>query len=214
MSDVILRKQRLDYANLAEVLRQRNLVDRNQLSLALQTSTQSHIPFPEVLVSDNLIGDWDLSRVVADLYSLPFVPVDVYPPDENARDGLDIDFLRKHRLIPVDRFGDLLTVCMPAIVPADVLGTLAARNNMQVLPVVGTVTTNNQWFELHLPAEVPGPLPQGAVTDWAELFDEGDARVLMDLTPDLDVTGGSPEFTDDQDPSDPLGYPPQDYQAP
>jgi hypothetical protein len=204
------RKQRLDYANLAEVLRQRNLVDRGRLSLALQTSTQSRIPFPEVLVTDKLIGDWDLSRVVADLYSLPFVPVDIYPPNETALDGLDHDYLRKHRLIPVDRFGDLLTVCMPAIVPADVLGTLAARNNLQVLPMVGTVVTNNHWFEANLAAEVPGPLPRGSVTDWSEIFDEGDARVLMDLTPDLDEVERQADFSPgDRDPAGPEGYPPR-----
>ena len=193
------RKQRLDYANLAEVLRQRNLVDRRRLSLALQTSSQSAIPFPEVLVTDGLIGDFDLARVVSDLYSLPFLPVSVCTPQPEAMAGLDEAFLRRHRLIPLDRFGGLLTVCMPAIVPADVLGTLAASNNIQVLPVVGTVNTNNKWIEDHLASEVPGALPSEAVGDWSNIFDEGNAAVLMELTGDEDVDvqdGGEPMFTD------------------
>jgi hypothetical protein len=180
------RKQRLDYANLAEVLRQRNLVDRRRLSLALQTSSQSAIPFPEVLVTDGLIGDFDLARVVSDLYSLPFLPVTVCSPHLEAMAGLDEAFLRQHRLIPLDRFGSLLTVCMPAIVPADVLGTLAASNNIQVLPVVGTVNTNNKWLEEHLTSEVPGALPNASPTDWSNIFDEGNAAVLMELTGEED----------------------------
>jgi len=195
----VKRKQRLDYANLAEVLRQRNLVDRRRLSLALQTSSQSAIPFPEVLVTDGLIGDFDLARVVSDLYSLPFLPVSVCTPQPEAMAGLDEAFLRRHRLIPLDRFGGLLTVCMPAIVPADVLGTLAASNNIQVLPVVGTVNTNNKWIEDHLASEVPGALPSEAVGDWSNIFDEGNAAVLMELTGDEDVDvqdGGEPMFTD------------------
>jgi hypothetical protein len=186
------RKQRLDYANLAEVLRQRNLVDRRRLSLALQTSSQSAIPFPEVLVTDGLIGDWDLARVVSDLYSLPFLPVSVCSPQPEAMAGLDAAFLRQHRLIPLDRFGGLLTVCMPAIVPADVLGTLAASNNIQVLPVVGTVNTNNKWFEENMASDVPAALPNSPA-DWSNIFDEGNAAVLMELTGDEDADGQNGE---------------------
>jgi hypothetical protein len=193
------RKQRLDYANLAEVLRQRNLIDRRRLSLALQTSSQSAIPFPEVLVTDGLIGDFDLARVVSDLYSLPFLPVTVCSPQPEAMAGLDEAFLRQHRLIPLDRFGGLLTVCMPAIVPADVLGTLAASNNIQVLPVVGTVNTNNKWLEENMASDVPGALPNASATDWSNIFDEGNAAVLMELTGNEEAdarNGDAAAFTD------------------
>jgi hypothetical protein len=87
---------------------------------------------------------------------------------------------------------------MPAIVPADVLGTLAASNNIQVLPVVGTVNTNNKWIEEHMASEVPAALPNESVTDWSDIFDEGNAAVLMELTgdEDQDDAGGSAALTD------------------
>jgi len=100
-----------------------------------------------------------------------------------------VEFLREHRLIPVDRFGDLLTVCMPAIVPADVLGMLAALKNLHVQPLVGTVETNNRWFEEHLPRDIAPALPHDP-DEWSEIFDEGDAAVLMELgDEDEDVDG-------------------------
>lgn len=179
--------QRLDFAGLAEVLGQRELVEVERLHLALQTGLQGSSPFPELLVNDGLMGDWELSRVVCELYSLPFVPVDIYTPSIEALEGLDHDFLRKHRLVPVGRHGQLLTVAMPGLVPADVLGMLSATADLHVMPVVGSVMTNNRWLEDNLVVEVEPVLPGDAGVEdgsWSNIFDEGDASVLMDLTPE------------------------------
>jgi len=176
--------QRLDYAGLAEILGQRELVELERLNLALQTGLQGGSPFPEILVNDSMMGDWELSRVVCELYSLPFVPVDIYTPPDGILEGLDREFLRRYRLVPTGRHGQLLTVAMPALVPADVLGMLSATADLHIMPVVGSVKSNNRWIDDHLPAEVEPALPEGAEgeSDWGNLFDEGDASVLMDLT--------------------------------
>lgn len=194
--------QRLDYAGLAEVLGQRELVEVDRLRLALQTGMQGASPFPELLVNDNLMGDWELSRIVCEIYSLPFVPVDMYTPSLEALEGLDHDFLRRHRLVPVGRHGELLTVAMPAIVPADVLGMLSSTANLHVMPVVGSVQSNSRWFDENLVAEViEAPLPVEEVDSseesWADIFDEGDASVLMDLTSEgPQIEPGDPGLTE------------------
>lgn len=179
--------QRLDYATLSEVLGQRGLVEPQRLSLALQTCQQTSVPFPETLVSDNLIGDWELAKVVCDIYGLPFLPVDIYAPDSDAFAGLDKDFLRAHRLVPVGRHGTLLVVAMPGIVQAEVLGALSSKYDLRIQPVVSTVLTNNRWFEEFMPADVAAALPAESEAlsmdgnAWGSIFDEGDAKVLLDL---------------------------------
>lgn len=187
--------QRLDYATLSEVLGQRGLVEPQRLSLALQTCQQTSVPFPETLVADNLIGDWELAKVVCDIYGLPFLPVDIYAPDAEAFAGLDKDFLRTHRLVPVGRHGSLLVIAMPGIVQADVLGALASRYDVRVQPVVSTVLTNNRWLEEFMPVEVIAALPaEGEELSmggnaWGSIFDEGDAKVLLDLGGEPGITG-------------------------
>lgn len=169
---------RFDYQSLAEILGQRGLVEPQRLKLALQASHTGPIPFPELLVAENLIADWDLSRVVCDLFGLPFLPVDLYAPAPDARNGLDLDFLRQHRVVPLTRHKRLLTIAMPALVPADILAQLQTMSDLQIMPVVGTVNTNNRWMLEHLPA----PLPQaGGEGEWNKIFDEGDAAVLLNL---------------------------------
>ena len=176
---------RLDYASLAEILGQRNLVEPQRLRLALQASQSGVVPFPELLVGDGLIGDWDLSRIVCEIYGLPFLPVDLYSPSPDALNALDHDFLRKHRIVPLTRHNRVLTVCMPGLVSADVLGLLASRSELHVLPVVGSVNSNNKWLAENLAVSAPdGADAEGNPTDWNKIFDEGDAAVLLNLDPE------------------------------
>ncbi len=170
------------------------MVDAQRLRIALETSEQGPSPFPEVLVCDDLVGDWELSRVVCELYGLPFVPVDIHDPDPDVLEGLDREYLRKHRLVPLGRFGDLLSVAMPALAPAEVLGNLAVAADLHVLPVVGTVESNNRWLDQNLEREEPSALPAQKEEGWSNIFDEGNASVLMDL--------GDQEPTDAADPVD------------
>ena len=183
--------QRLEYGRLAEVLAERGLVEPQALREALQFSGKATLPFPEALVSANLVADWELSRVVCELYGLPFVTVEIAEPDPKARIGIDPQFLIDNGLVPLGRFGQVLTVVMPAIVPAEVLGLLAAETDLCILPIVGTVRTNRKWLEMNLVVTPPAPLPSlpslpavdGASSEWSSIFDAGDAAVLLDLQP-------------------------------
>ncbi|MCK6445837.1 MAG: hypothetical protein L6Q99_05540 [Planctomycetes bacterium] len=176
--------QRLDYNNLAAALGQGNLIDSARLSLAVQTAQQSRTPLPELLVTEGAIGDWELSHVVCEVFGLPFLPVDICPPNPKSLEGLDPEFLRVHRLIPIDRHGQVLTVCMPGLVQADVLGMLAADADVTVLPVVGSVESNNRWLAQNLAREVEAALPaEGQKGEWSNIFDSGDAAVMQGLGP-------------------------------
>jgi hypothetical protein len=203
----VKHNQRLDYARLSEVLADRGLVEPQALREALKFSGQGNLPFPEALVTANLIPDWELSRVVCELYNLAFLTVELIEPDPKAMKGLDPAFLVQNCLVPLGRFGQVLTVCMPAIVPAEILGVLAAQSDLYILPVVGTVRTNRKWLEMNLKLQAPEPLapipalPDGVTPapgegdganggDWSNLFDAADAAVLFDLQ---QPTDGKPE---------------------
>jgi hypothetical protein len=170
--------QRFDYGRLAEALQERVMVDPTILRELLHQAQQGIGSFTEALVFSGHVADWDLSRMVCELYQLPFLPTEVLPPDEKALAGLDKEFLHQHALVPLGRFGQLLTVSMPGLVPANILGLLAAETDAVVLPVVGSVQTNRSWVDEHLAPAAP---ELGAESGWGELFDDADAAVLMDL---------------------------------
>ena len=193
--------QRFDYARLAEVLQERGLVDNEILRELLHASHAGGAPFPEALVDLGHVGDWDLSQIVCEIFHLPFLPVGAIQPDSAALEGLNVDFLRQYALVPLGRFGSVLTLAMPGIVPADVLGLMAAETDLEVLPVVGSPKTNRAWVDEHL-AEEPAPeyqrtsifetSPSADGGGWAGFMDEADEAVMKEIG--TDEEGGGIEF--------------------
>ncbi len=177
---------------------ERGLVEAQAVRDALEMGQRGSLPFPEALVSASLVADWELSRIVCEVFNLPFLPVEIADPDPAARQGLDEGFLQEHGLVPLSRYGNILTVAMPAVVPAEILSQVGAGSNLAISPVVGTVRTNRRWIEEHLSPQ--GPLPsevdlsdmaaEGEDGEWANIFDEGDAAVQLELTDEADDETG------------------------
>jgi len=138
---------RFDYARFGEALVERGLIDRDVLSHVLNQIQQTRALLPEVLVRENLVSDWEVSRAACEIYHLPFLTVDHYPPSASALDGYDLAYLRHFALVPLDRYGGLVTVIMPGLVPSEVLDGLRPGQGGRVLPVVGSVMSNRRWLE-------------------------------------------------------------------
>jgi hypothetical protein len=196
---------RFDFGRFGEALVERGLIDHEVLTHVLNQCNAQRVLLPEILVRENLVSDWEISRVACELYHLPFLTVESCPPASNALEGYDANYLRHYALVPLDRFGSLVTVVMPGLVPSEVLEGLRTGQSGRVLPVVGSVVSNRRWLHVHLPqqsAAVPGsnvraPLPDrrsstvesidmspgsdADVGDWGNIFDAGDEAVQLDM---------------------------------
>ena len=157
---------RFDYARFGEALVERGLLDRNVLTHVLHQCTVTRSLLTELLVRENLVSDWELSRIACELYHLPFLTVEQYPPSATALDGYDLGYLRHYALVPLDRYGGLVTVAMPGLVPSEVLDGLRPGQNGRVLAVVGSVASNRRWLEERLapPAAKTAPAKGSAPT--------------------------------------------------
>jgi hypothetical protein len=178
--------QRFDYRRFADSLVDRGLIDHETIEHVVTQCEATGGLMSELLVTEDLVSDWEVARVACELYHLPFLTVDNYPPSPEALEGLDPDYLRQYALVPLDRHGKLLTIIMPGLVPSAVLDALAF-DGTRVLPLAGSVSSNRRWLQEHLPSaegvgsleQVGAALPQG---DWASIFDAGDEAVQLDLT--------------------------------
>jgi hypothetical protein len=179
--------QRLDYHRFAEALVERGLVERDVLNHILQQCSATGALLPELLVGEDLVSDWELSRVVCELFHLPFLTVDICPPHDDAWTELDPDYLRQYGLVPMDRYGKVLTVVMPGIVPTEVLEGISLQEGGRILPLVGSVNSNRRWLQEHLPPPAmptPDPSATGSLEEnagWTDLFDAGEQAVQLDL---------------------------------
>jgi hypothetical protein len=195
---------RLDYSRFGEALVERGLVDREVLNHVLHQCSKTRGLLPEILVKENLVSDWELSRVVCEIYHLPFLTVDQCPPSPAVLDGYDLAYLRHFALVPLDRYGSLVSVIMPGLVSSEVLEGLRGGQGGWVLPIVGSVVSNRRWLEEHYAARfkpavatdaVRPVLPERPVAPameelrlvtecddgWGNIFDAGDEAVHLDL---------------------------------
>ena len=189
--------QKLDFSRFAEALVERGLVERDVLNHVLHQCQTTGALLPALLVNEGFVADWELSRVVCETFHLPFLTVKVYAPTSGVEEGIDPNFLRHYSLVPLDRYGEILTVAMPGLVSGDVLDALRNEETKKIIPVVGTVLTNQEWLNEHLPSpalpgaaasSVPGggneegiPLLSEDDEEWANIFDAGDEAVQLDL---------------------------------
>jgi hypothetical protein len=180
--------QRLQYNRLADTLTERGLVDRETMSHVMQQCSATGALLSELLVSESLVSDWELSRVCCEIYGLPYLSVEEYMPDKGAMEGMDPEFLRQYGLVPFDRFGGIVTVAMPGLVPSEVLDALIRVDGVRVMPVVGSVVSNRRWLNENLPAAQMRLGPKGALPleasegdGWAGVFDAGEEAVQMEL---------------------------------
>jgi hypothetical protein len=180
--------QRLEIHRLCEALLERRLIEPASLLHVQQQCQSSGTLLTELIVRENMVSDWELCRVTCEVFGLPFLPVEVCSPSERAREGLDPDYLRHYGLVPLDRFGELLTVAMPCMVSSEVLDGLVMREGGRVLPVVGSVLGNRAWLDQNLGSglaeldaiEMALPFADEA-SDWAGIFDAGEEAVQLEL---------------------------------
>jgi hypothetical protein len=182
--------QRLDYARLAETLLERGLVAPEPVRELLQLSREGGMGFCEALVTSSLMADWELAQLISETFQLPFMPIELLVPNPAAQEEIDKDFFIQHNLVPVDVFGQILTVAMPGLVPAEVLAQIAAQTDSEILPLVSSVESNRRWVSDNLEARVV-PEREGG---WGSIFDEADAEVLAGLEEpgSLDLPGPLP----------------------
>ena len=190
---------RFDYTRFGEAFVERDLLDTETLHHVLTQCQATRTLLPEILVMESLVSDWEVSRVACELYHLPFLTVNLYEPDRDTIGLFDANFLRRFALVPLDRYGDLLTVVMPGLVPSDVLEGLRFAPSLKMVPVVGSVASNRQWLNEHLPGPMPAAaqasgapvlpaLPADATLEasngddaWLNIFDAGEQAVQLDV---------------------------------
>jgi len=186
--------ERISSVRLAEILSQSDLIPTDMITEALYEQDSSGIPFVEVLVDSEQVDEWEIAKVVVQHFQLPFVDTETVDISRDAVGCLTEDFLFQHRLLPVDLFGNVMTIAMPIMTPYKVLAEAQDMSKKDVFPLVGLQSTNLAILK-HLfpnrPEEVRRPKRKRAAADrsgsgsrdssWMNIFDMGDQEVLKDL---------------------------------
>lgn len=193
--------QKLTSIRLAEVLTQKGVIPAETITDALYVQDKHGEPFVDNLIGSGHISEWDLARVVVENFQLPFILAGNYEVSPEARDRLKKEVLFETLMVPLDVFGDVLTVAMPILTPYQILQQIQKDYEVLIFPYVGLVSENkkvlsdlfgdfNEWFaksaedkqaqaaKRSQQAEAGGGEGEG---DWMNIFDSGDKAVKSSM---------------------------------
>ena len=190
--------EKLTSMRLAEVLTQKGVVPAETITDALYIQDKQGEAFVDVLVDWGHIAEWDLARVVVENFQLPFVLAGNYKITDDVKDRVPQEKFFEHLLVPMDFFGDVLTVSMPVLTPSDVLIQLQRELEVEFFPFVGLISENKKvlgdefgefkkWLKKHKEEKArraaqakrkeAAPEENADNGGWADLFDTADRAV-------------------------------------
>lgn len=178
---------RITNLRLAEILSQNGILTREEMGDAIAAQETSRESFVNVLISAGYLSEWDLARLVSEYFQLPFLQSERYEVSKEALSIFEEDFLFNNMLVPLDKFGDVVTVVMPIMVPGEVLEKIQVEKGIDIFPVVGLYSENKkklyQIFPDHPREEVKTEksIKEEFGKAWESIFDLGDEAVKRDL---------------------------------
>jgi type IV pilus assembly protein PilB len=113
--------QRMTSARLGEILTHSGLITPEQLEEVLAAAKTSPMTLGELLVDRGYLTERDIAQAISTQFGLPYLSPKQYYTSSAVTKLISLDLMRKHRLVPLDRLGDVLTVCISGPVDAEVL---------------------------------------------------------------------------------------------
>ncbi len=190
--------EKLTCVRLAEVISQKNLIPSETITDALYSQDKYGDPFVQTLVTGGHITEWDLAKLVAENFQLPFLMASSYAIGGEAKARLPEKLLFEHLLVPLDVFDDVVCIVMPILSPYEVLGKIQRELRCEVFPYVGLISENKKllgdlfptfkpWHEQdqkhrEIMATKRANGGKGDKTgDWMSIFDAGDQAIHQGL---------------------------------
>ncbi len=190
--------QKLTSIRLAEVLTQKGVIPAETITDALYVQDKHGEPFVDNLIGAGNISEWDLARVVVENFQLPFILASNYEISEEARDRIDKIDLFQNLLVPLDVFGDVITLSIPILTPYQILHKIQKQYRVVLFPCVGLISENKKvlgelfqeftsWSQNAAEEKAQRSVERDkrpaaeAEGDWMNIFDSGEKAVRSSL---------------------------------
>lgn len=185
--------EKITSVRLAEILTERDVVSSEVITDALYSQDKNGEPFVQVLVSAGHITEWDLAKIVTENFNLPFLMAGNYSISDEAKNRFPKETLFKYTMVPLDTFGDIVTVAMPVMLSFEDISKIQKEHNCDLFPYVGLITENKkvlgdiykdypEWVKAdqarrEAEAVKRKAAPKKEAGDWMSIFDAGDEAI-------------------------------------
>ena len=143
-----------EHVRVGDVLLAKGIISENDLAdaLAQQKQSDQQVLIGEILVASGMCTADQVVEALAETYDLPFVKVNSKVADPKAVDLLPREFLEQHKILPLFKVRDELTVAVSE--PTNLFTTeeIAQRLNCRVQAVVSPASDIEVMLQAHMPS--------------------------------------------------------------
>lgn len=185
--------EKITSVRLAEILTERGVVTSEIITDALYSQDKNGDPFVQILVNGGHITEWDLAKVITENFNLPFLMAGNYTISEAAKARFPKETLFKYTMVPLDTFGDIVTVAMPVMLSFEDISKIQKEHSCDLFPYVGLISENKKvlgdlykdygaWVKTDQARREAENLrrkavPKNNADDWMSIFDAGDEAI-------------------------------------
>jgi type II secretory ATPase GspE/PulE/Tfp pilus assembly ATPase PilB-like protein len=123
---------------LVDVLTKNGQMDRQKVQHAREIGKQYNIPLEKALIKLNYIDEEQLAQGVATQYDLPFVTINCQDLDVVLSQYISVVYAQKHRIAPISKIGNTLTLAMSAPLRQLDIRELEDSIRLRIIAVVAT----------------------------------------------------------------------------
>ena len=191
---------------LADVLVDEGILTKPQIQEASKYLRQPDDPLGPHLIRCGFITAWDLAKAVCTHFALPFYDLTGLKPKKDILSLFDTPFLHGYGILPIDKFGKIITLSVSEQLPAAVLQAIVDKTKLSPYLYVAPYDKIREILEVACPYEAPAAAAdaqasagEGAAPgkseegDWMSIFEEAEKKMKAPGD-DVQLTGsGSDE---------------------
>ena len=123
---------------LVDILIRNGLVDQQKIRQAREIGEQHNIPLEKALIKLRHIDEEQLAQAVATQYDLPYVTINYQNLDVVLSQYISVVYARKHRIAPISKIGNTLTLAMSAPLRQLDIRELEDSIRLRIIAVIAT----------------------------------------------------------------------------
>jgi hypothetical protein len=206
--------RRTSAKKLSDVLVDEGVLTKAQVQEASKFLRQADDPLGPHLIRCGFITAWDLAKVVCTHFALPFYDLGSYKAKKEVVALLDPPFLHGYGILPIDRFGKILTLAVSETLSPSVLQAIVDRAQISPYMYVSPYDKIRERLEEACPYAAPAeeaagePVAVAAAAggaaagsgdegDWMAIFEEAEKK-MKGADDDMELTQGSGEKVEEE----------------
>jgi len=171
---------------LSEVLTNEGILTKTQVTEAAKYQRAPTDPLAPHLIRCGFITSWDLAKVVCMHFALPFFDLTSFKPKKETIALLEPAVLHGYGILPIDKFGKILTLAVSEALTPEVLQTIVDKTHLNPYLYVAPYDAIRSKLEEYAPYVAPDqPMPAGKTGggmsteegDWMAIFEEAEKKM-------------------------------------